>query len=138
MSAAEHLGRQWDQITAQHPEMAQHEDAVNYLAHAHPGDPYAEGAGTHNLTFHHADVDPSAIRFNSAGVSDPRTTSARQGYMRGEKVPPVLLVKRGAKYDVADGHHRVEAAAGLQHGRVLSTIPAVVTNRAVRHRLPDY
>lgn len=126
----------WDSVTQLHPEMAEHEDVVNLLANAHPEDPYAEGGHVYGLAFRHEQVDPSLIRYNRAGASDPRTTSARQGYLRGADVPPLLLVKRGKKYDVADGHHRAEAAHGLQRGGRLSTVPAVVTNRAVRARLP--
>lgn len=127
----------WDQVVKSHPEMEEHEYAVNWLAHAHPDDPAAEGSHVHNLSFRREKVDPAAIKYNPAGVDDSRTTRARQGYLQGAQVPPVLLVKRGKSYEVADGHHRAEAAHGLARGGRLEHIDAVVTDRQTRRKFPE-
>ena len=150
MAASEALGRQWDDVVAQHPEMEDHGDAVHMLAHGTSDDRYAEMSNhsEHDLVYDHRNVPLNSIRHNPDPYN-PRTDEARRGYAQSPRqssvgglsemnkttqqhgVPPVLLVQRGGKYEVADGHHRVTAArqtAGATH------INAVVTKSPLKDR----
>lgn len=138
-------GMSWEDITKAHPEMAEHEDTVNMLAHSHEGDRDAEGSNVGSLKFEHRNVPLSAVRNNQTGdrMRDPRTSEAFSGYQKSRymdkeeqnhSVPPVLLVRRGARYEVADGHHRAEAAkmsASNTH------INAVVARSPLKTRFPS-
>lgn len=89
-------------------------DATNYLAHERPGHQDAEDSSVHDLDFHEETVHPRHIDFKPSGANDPRVSRAREGYQQHpEKMPPLVLVKRHNVYQVADGHHRAEAAHGL-------------------------
>jgi hypothetical protein len=136
-------GLSWDHVVTEHPEMAEHEDAVNYLAHATPSDPEAESSmGVANLSFEHRNVPLRSVR-NASDPGNPRTSSAMAGYSgqrltkdeQTHSVPPVLLVKRGRNYEVADGHHRAEAAK--RYGSA-THINAVVTRSPTREPFPKH
>jgi 8-oxo-dGTP pyrophosphatase MutT (NUDIX family) len=89
-------------------------DAANYLAHERPGHQDAEDHSVHDLSFRPMRVHPRHIDFNPSGPNDQRVRNARQGYQEHpDQVPPLVLVKRHNVYQVADGHHRAEAAASL-------------------------
>lgn len=89
-------------------------DAANYLANERPEDPDAENSSVHDLDFHEETVHPRHIDYSPSGVNDDRVTRAREGYQRHpEEMPPLVLVHRHGVYQVADGHHRAEAAHGL-------------------------
>ncbi len=117
----------WDDIGARHPALygdheyhgaaARHSDgsgigeAANYLAHDRDDDPEAEGSSVHDLAFHSEMVHPDHIDNAYSGSSDPRVQQAERGYESDPKqVPPLVLVHRHGVYQVADGHHRAEAA----------------------------
>jgi hypothetical protein len=118
----------WDEIGERHPalygdseyhgEAARHSDgsgigdAANMLAHDRADDPEAEGSSVHELSFHSEMVHPDHIDNASAGGSDPRVQEAERGYETNpSQVPPLVLVHRHGVYQVADGHHRAEAAS---------------------------
>lgn len=117
-------GASWDQVVQRHPEMAEHDDAVHALAHGTTDDPQGEysSRSAHDLNFESRNIPLRAVRNARTGdrYNDPRVLSAHNGYSaaRGgmsrdaqdHKVPPILVVKRGSRYEVADGHHRAEAA----------------------------
>jgi 8-oxo-dGTP pyrophosphatase MutT (NUDIX family) len=120
----------WDEIGDRHPEVYGDSeihgdaadgadgpgigDAVNYLAHERPGHLDAEDTSVHDLDFHEQTVHPRHIDYKPSGVNDPRVTRAREGYRQHpHEMPPLVLVKRHNVYQVADGHHRAEAAHGL-------------------------
>lgn len=85
--------------------------AANHLAFDRPEDPNAEGSSVWELNFHPERVDPKHIDYARHGHGDPRVLRAEQGYKtNSESVPPLLLVHRHGVYQVADGHHRAEAA----------------------------
>jgi 8-oxo-dGTP pyrophosphatase MutT (NUDIX family) len=89
-------------------------DAANYLAHERPGHQDAEDSSVHDLDFREETVHPRHIDYSPSGVNDPRVRSAREGYRQHpHEMPPLVLVKRHNVYQVADGHHRAEAAHGL-------------------------
>jgi 8-oxo-dGTP pyrophosphatase MutT (NUDIX family) len=86
-------------------------DAANYLAHERPEDPDAERHSVHDLDFHEEHVDPRHIDYSPSGRDDYRVSHAMEGYREHpDKMPPLVLVKRHNVYQVADGHHRAEAA----------------------------
>lgn len=133
MSAVRVLGRQWDDVTRDHPDLVQHADAVKWLAHATHADPEADGtADEHDLTYHERTVPLRSIRGANAERNNPRTQEAMQGYsghtleaeQQTHSVPPVLLVKRGAGYEIADGHHRVTAARRYMHATHINAVVA--------------
>jgi hypothetical protein len=120
----------WDEIGERHPhvygdseihgEDAEEGDgqgigyAANHLAHDRADDPGAEGSSAHSLNFHEKMVHPRHIDYSPSGSNDPRVQHAREGYQHHpEKMPPLVLVHRHGVYQVADGHHRAEAAASL-------------------------
>ena len=120
----------WDEIGDRHPEVYGDSeihgdeadgadgpgigDAANYLAHERPGHQDAEDSSVHNLDFHEETVHPRHIDYAPSGSDDPRVRSARKGYQQHpHEMPPLVLVKRHNVYQVADGHHRAEAAHGL-------------------------
>jgi hypothetical protein len=89
-------------------------DAANYLAHETPQNPDAENNTVHDLEFHRKMIHPKNIDFSPSGQNDPRVKRAREGYQNNEnEMPPLVLVHRHGVYQVADGHHRAEAAKGL-------------------------
>jgi hypothetical protein len=52
--------------------------------------------------------------YGEDGDGDPRVRRAMQGYSQTpHKMPPLVLVQRHGVYQVADGHHRAEAANAL-------------------------
>lgn len=131
----------WDEIGERHPhvygdpeihgEAAQGADgwgigdAANHLAHDRPEDPGAEGSSVHDLQFHLQHVNPRHIDFSHRGGGDGRVESASQGYRDNpEKVPPLVLVHRHGVYQVADGHHRAQAA----YERRMDSVPAYVAH----------
>lgn len=120
--------RSWDDIGEEHPHIygdpEVHGDAAhgadgegigwaaNQLAHDRPDDPGAEETGSWDLEFHEEHVDPKHIDYARHGANDSRVRHAHEGYKSNpEAVPPVVLVHRHGVYQVADGHHRAEAAA---------------------------
>ncbi|MFD7835613.1 hypothetical protein [Streptomyces sp. NPDC059761] len=124
-TAAESLS--WDEIGARHPEIygdPEHHgetahgadgpgigDAANHLAHDRPGDPGAEGSSVHDLSFRMEHIDPAHIDYARHGLGDGRVNRAYEGYKNDpSRVPPLVLVHRHGTYQVADGHHRAEAA----------------------------
>jgi len=128
----------WDEIGERHPGLygdpEVHGDAADgadgegigwaaaHLAFNRPGhDEHDEGSW--DLDFHLQDVPVHQIDYARAGMDDPRVRSARRWYQEApdEVVPPVLVHRHGV-YQVADGHHRSEAAAYWD----LPTIPAYV------------
>lgn len=85
--------------------------AANELAHDRAEDPGAEGSSVHDLAFHTETVHPKHIDYARHGASDPRVSHALEGYRSNpEQVPPLVLVHRHGVFQVADGHHRAEAA----------------------------
>jgi hypothetical protein len=121
----------WDYISQAHPglygseyepEEGEEEDddpynhgsAANELAHARSEDPEAEGSSVYDLEFHPQRVDPKHIDYNPHPdkLRDGRVNQAYEGYKKNpDSVPPLLLVHRHGVYQVADGHHRAQAAA---------------------------
>lgn len=118
----------WDAIGERHPHLYGDEEvhgeaaegadgegigwAASHLAHSRPEDPEAEDKGSWDLDFHSEEVDPKHIDYFRNGSHDSRVIQARQGYLdHPSKVPPLVLVHRHGVYQVADGHHRAEAAA---------------------------
>lgn len=99
-------------------------EAANHLAHEHVGNPQAENTSVHDLTFHPEYVDPKHIDYARHGLSDPRVAQAHAGYKKdgGKGIPPLVLVHRHGVYQVADGHHRAEAA----HAAGVKGVPALV------------
>lgn len=88
--------------------------AANELAYDRPDDPGAEGSTVDDLTFHRETVDPRHIDYARNGKHgyDQRVENAYEGYKTDpSSVPPLVLVHRHGMYQVADGHHRAEAAA---------------------------
>jgi GNAT superfamily N-acetyltransferase/predicted SprT family Zn-dependent metalloprotease len=124
---AAHEPISWDQITERHPETygverdeydepsGDGEDiarAAGTLAFDRPSDPDDEG-------WHHASdldwslehVDPRHVDYARHESGDYRVRHALEGYRSDpEAVPPAVLVRRHGVYQVADGHHRAEAA----------------------------
>lgn len=85
--------------------------AANHLAHDREADPDADGSEVHSLEFHREMVDPLQIDHQRHESGDGRIQRARQGYEeKPDKMPPVVLVHRHGMYQVADGHHRAQAA----------------------------
>ncbi|QDN95012.1 hypothetical protein FNV58_01370 (plasmid) [Streptomyces sp. RLB1-9] len=128
-------GLSWDDIGARHPhiygdpevhgEAAEHADgqmigwAANDLAHSTRDDPDAERHDISELTFHRAMVDPHTIDHKRHGSSDGRVASAVEGYKKNpDEMPPVVLVHRHGVFQVADGHHRTEAAKAVGMDKV--------------------
>jgi hypothetical protein len=126
-------GLSWDEVGERHPEIygdpeihgdrAEHADgemigwAASNLAHSTPDDPDANERSIDDLTFHHAMVSPSAIDHKRHEAGDYRVQHAAEGYRDNpEQMPPVVLVHRHGVFQVADGHHRTEAAkaAGIK------------------------
>lgn len=120
----------WDEIGNRHPhvygdseihgEAADGADgpgigsAANYLAHETPKDPDGESHSVDDLQFHEQYVHPRHIDYSPSGSDNYRVKNAREGYQQHpEKMPPLVLVKRHNVYQVADGHHRAEAADSL-------------------------
>jgi len=86
-------------------------EAANYLAHATPSDPGGDNHHVSELEFHSERVHPSKIDYQRQDRYDGRVSHAREGYRdRPDDVPPVVLVHRHGVYQVADGHHRAQAA----------------------------
>lgn len=125
-----HTALSWDEIGDRHPHVYGdseiHGDAAdgadgpgigsaaNYLAHETPEDPDGEGHSEHELEFRARTVHPRHIDYSPSGSDDYRVKRAREGYQtQPEMMPPLVLVKRHNVYQVADGHHRAEAAASL-------------------------
>jgi hypothetical protein len=138
----------WDQVRGMHPDYAGAEDLVTYAAYATPDDPEAEDAHPYDLNFTRRQVDvghhgepvhiPRALYSDRA--SDPRVVSAREGYARGEDVPPVLAIERNRKLYFADGNHRAIAARGLSGAPERwghFGIDAYVAKSPERRRVPD-
>lgn len=89
-------------------------DAANYLAHETLDDPDAEHHSVYDMEFHRKTVHPKNIDFSPSGAQDYRVRHAREGYQNNEnEMPPLVLVHRHGVYQVADGHHRAEAAHSL-------------------------
>lgn len=152
----------WANVVHHHPDYEDHADAVRTLAFSTPDDPdyesYAHG-DEHDLVYERRNVPLKAVRNNTTapgrrqagqgfddrytGLGDSRVRHAWQGFQesRGEMtresqehpVPPILLVKRGSGYEVADGHHRSEAAKiyGATH------INAIVARSPYKDRVPE-
>lgn len=99
-------------------------EAANYLAHEHAGNHGAENTSVHDLTFHPEHVDPQHIDYARHGLDDHRVAQAHAGYKKdgGKGIPPLVLVHRHGVYQVADGHHRAEAA----HAAGVKGVPALV------------
>ncbi|WP_428957930.1 ParB/RepB/Spo0J family partition protein [Streptomyces sp. cg35] len=131
----------WDEIGERHPhvygdpefhgEAAEGADgegigsAANHLAHDRPEDPDAEGSDVHSLEFHLQHINPRHIDFQRHGGGDGRVESARQGYSKNPgQVPPLVLVHRHGVYQVADGHHRAQAAYESR----MDSVPAYVAH----------
>lgn len=98
--------------------------AASHLAFDRPGhgEDYRD-EGSWDLDFHLQDVPVNQIDYARAHKSDHRVQRARQGYRETpDLMPPPVLVHRHGVFQVADGHHRGEAASleGLE------TIPAYV------------
>lgn len=127
----------WDEIGERHPDVygdpeVHGEDvrgdgegigwAAAHLAFNRPGHEEPD-EGSYDLDFHLQDVPVHQIDYARAGMDDPRVASARRWYQESpdEVVPPVLVHRHGV-YQVADGHHRSEAAGYWG----LPTIPAYV------------
>lgn len=117
----------WDEIGERHPhiygdpdvhgEEAEEGDgpgiggAIRGLAFGRKADPEAEFADEHDLNFHETHVDPKHVDYaRHGGLSDHRVRHAYEGFKAGHDVPPAVLVHRHGVYQVADGHHRAEAA----------------------------
>jgi hypothetical protein len=111
----------WDEITARHPEMAEHADAVRDLAY---GFDHEGMESEHDLTYRYKNVDPHKVK--STVLDEGRKQRARQGYRDGADVPPPLLVSRGRGGGTwpADGNHRIAAARN-----VVDTVRAVVASK---------
>lgn len=120
-------GLSWDEVGERHPGIygdpeihsaaPEHADgrmigwAANDLAHSTPDDPDAEEHSADELTFHHEMVSPHTIDHKRHEYGDGRVQSAIEGYRNHpEQMPPVVLVHRHGVFQVADGHHRAEAA----------------------------
>lgn len=89
-------------------------DAAKYLAFERPGHQDADDHSVDELEFHPMRVHPRHIDFHPSGMYDQRVRNALEGYKTNpDSVPPLVLVKRHNVYQVADGHHRAEAAASL-------------------------
>jgi hypothetical protein len=132
----------WDAIGERHPHLYGDPDvhgeeaegadgegigwAANHLANDRPEDPDAENSGSWDLMFHHEFVNPKNIDYarTEDGKWDSRVQHAYRGYKSAnpDVVPPLVLVHRHGIYQVADGHHRAEAA-DLAHRPV---VPAYV------------
>jgi hypothetical protein len=141
----------WEEVTQRWPEMAEHEDAVNWLAHATHDDPEAESRSADDLVFTHKMIDVGKIgryggpRMQYPQTSEPygyRVTHAREGYAEGADVPPVLGIKRNTTTYWADGHHRVRGAMGLANrdNGFSAEIPALIAESKHVGRFPkrDY
>lgn len=117
----------WDEIGERHPglygdpeyhgEEAAHADgegigwAAAHLAFNRAADPHDDDPDVHSLTFHPELVHPKHIDYARHGGGDFRVFRALEGYDQDpRKVPPLVLVHRHGVYQVADGHHRAEAA----------------------------
>jgi hypothetical protein len=131
----------WDEIGERHPhvygdpeyhgEAAEGADgegigwAANHLAHNRPDDPHDESSDVHSLEFHLQHINPQHIDFKHHGGGDGRVENASRGYAENpEKVPPLVLVHRHGVYQVADGHHRAQAA----YERRMDSVPAYVAH----------
>lgn len=128
----------WANVLHHHPDYEHHADAVRTLAYATQDDPQYEAGmqDEHDLVWERRNVPLRAVKNFSTtpgrrqatsgfdprdtGLGDSRVRHAWTGFLesRGEMtresqehpVPPILLIKRGSNYEVADGHHRSEAA----------------------------
>lgn len=125
-AAMQHTAISWDEVGERHLHVYGDEEvhgdaargadgegigwAASQLAHSRPDDPDVEGSGSWDLHFHEERVDPKHIDYARHGLHDPRVRSAYDGYKSGSNVPPLVLVHRHGVYQVADGHHRAEAA----------------------------
>jgi hypothetical protein len=121
----------WDEIGHLHPHVYGEGDedsegiagAANELAHGREADPEAEGSSVDDLKFHYQRVKPSQIDHMRQERGDPRVASAAEGYRHNpDQVPPLVLVHRHGVYQVADGHHRAQAAKEAK----VSSVPAYV------------
>jgi hypothetical protein len=118
----------WDSVGERHPKLYGDPDvhgeeadgadgegigwAANQLAHSRPSDPDAENHGSWDLEFHAESVDPKHIDYFRHDPHDRRVSEAWRGYTKdARQVPPLVLVHRHGVYQVADGHHRAQAAA---------------------------
>lgn len=120
MGARKPVRRTWDEIAEKHPHVYGEEsgdgdgigDAASHLAHSRPSDPDAEGHSVHDLEFESRHVDPKHVDYarTGDGLKDSRVKRAYDGFKRGARIPPAVLVHRHGVYQVADGHHRAEAA----------------------------
>lgn len=127
---AAHSSLSWDEIADRHPHVYGDADihgdaadgadgpgigdAANYLAHERAEDPDAENSSVHDLDFHEETVHPRHIDYSPSGSDDYRVRHAREGYQQHpDQMPPLVLVHRHGVYQVADGHHRAEAADSL-------------------------
>lgn len=117
----------WDEIADRHPAYARDEGihwAAGLWAHATAQDPDAERV-MDEPTYRRQYVPIKKINYVEPERGDFRVDRARYGkWGTGEKMPPVVLVSRAGRYEVADGHHRI-AAARLE-GR--THVPAYVAD----------
>jgi hypothetical protein len=129
---SEQFGRlSWEDISERHPDYDEGIDwAANQLAHATAEDPDAEGA-SFPVDYAERMVPVGRIKKPHPASYD-RRMSAAQGYREGAEVPPVVLVHRAGRYEIADGHHRVAAARSLGMDR----IPAYVAKSPHRTAYP--
>lgn len=121
----------WDEIGQMHPHVygEGNEDsegiagAANELAHGREADPEAERSSADDLKFHFKRVKPSQIDHMRQDKGDSRVADAAHGYRNNpDQVPPLVLVHRHGVYQVADGHHRAQAAKDAK----VSSVPAYV------------
>jgi hypothetical protein len=109
-------------------------DSVTAFALGTPSDPMAESSSSYDLPISRARVPLSALPdHGTSGAA--RIGRAQEGYRTSpSSVPPILLVQRAGRYDIADGHHRVQAARNL--GR--EHIPAWVVHSPLKEPHPGF
>jgi hypothetical protein len=112
--------REWHQLEGDDPSLEDHHIALNAFMNGTPEDPMAESSHSFDAEMHPRLVDPYDTSHVRHPASDDRVAYAIEGYRDDpEKVPPIILVKRGDTHEVVDGHHRLSAAkrAGVENIR---------------------
>lgn len=109
-------------------------DSVAAFALGTPGDPMAEFSDPSELPVTRGRIALSDLPDWGTNPSNPRVRHAQEGYSTSGGVPPILVVKRGDTYDIADGHHRVRAARNINK----ESLPAWVVHSPLKEPHPGF
>lgn len=108
-------------------------DSVTAFALGTLDDPMGEYSSALDLPVTRGRVNLSELP-DFGGQAEYRVRHAEEGYRTSGGVPPILVVKRGGQYDIADGHHRVRAARNI--GK--ESLPAWVVHSPLQEPHPGF